>query len=456
MIKSFKHISTKTKLLIFTLVLIILPSSILALLGFRSIEDIGLRLKENYQGMARLMRERMEDDLLELEATFLQDMSTKIWNNDIQTLMVKLNQIQDQYAFISDVFLMDSEGRVIHPYVTLGVKASLPPGQGQTSGIIDRLITQGERYEFVEKDYLNAIHFYKQAAEQTSSRQMRSFISLFVARCYSKKKNYLKAKETYLELCENSKNLQTPNGTPIHIIGLSQLSETYGALGQQKDEYRTLLKLYEELISTSGEFESYDFQLQAVKEALSRISQNQNLEEKELVRLSELEEQERQQSERIDYLQLVQRNLLPRLNPSPAASNALTTLKSNTPLSHIAQDSNGTSYQIRYMILSSSDGKKTSRILAYQIDKKFVLTELLSNLEKKGASQDNVQIGIFSQEESLVPPTEASSPERTLAFESFSEFFPWWKLVLFDKDGKTVELLVRKEKQVSLPTSRTS
>jgi len=181
---------------------------------------------------------------------------------------------------------------------------------------------------------------------------------------------------------------------------------------------------------------------------LDQISQMHVWEKKDLVRLDELREEETIQMERYSYLQLVQRALLPQLNSNLVIDNKGETQSSRLPVRQVVKDSEGTSHQIGYMPLSSSRGQTTRQFLVYEIDEEFVLTKLLSDIEKKGDLGKNVRIGIFSEEESLVYPSTAPSPARAIASVNLSQFFPWWRLMLFDNKGKTVERMVRKEKQL--------
>ncbi len=448
MINQIKHISAKTKILIFALLLIILPSAILGYLGFKSIEDRGLRLKDNYQGLARLLRDNIEDELLNFEGTFLRDITTKNWNKDVLTIKHQLSQTQDQHPSINEIFLMDTEGAVIHPKITLSVRGAMQPEQVIIQASKNELIQSGERYEFKEKNYPIAMVYYKKAMEQATSRQLRSYTRLLVGRCYFKMKNYQKAAQEFRKLLEESGDVQTPGGTPLKIVCLSQLSETYALLGQDQTQRHTLLDLYEGLISTPMGFDSYDFYLQTVKTKLEQASQMHDWGKEDLVRLDELKKEETNQMGRVRYLQLIQTDILSQLKSEPAFNSKENAQGSRLPVRYTVKDIEGKSYQIGYVPLSSPQGQTAGRILVYQIDKEFVLTKLLSDIEKKGNLGYNIQLGIFSEEESLLYPAKTPSPPRALAAESFSQFFPSWRLVLFDKMGKTVELIVRKEKRL--------
>jgi signal transduction histidine kinase/tetratricopeptide (TPR) repeat protein len=446
MIKQLKNISAKTKILLFALILIILPSGILGYFGFKSIENRGLRLKENYRGMARLMRDKLEGELLNLESSFLRDIMNKEWNRDFQTIKQLLGQIREQHPLVGEIFIMDAEGSMIHPNLALNAEPLIQTGQERIQAGRNDLINLGEREEFIKRDYPSALRYYQQAMRQAASDPLRSYVRMFVARCYFKMKNIKKAEEEYHKLLELSEEVQSPDGTPLKIIGLIQLSETYAFLGEEKTQLNTLFALYEELISAPEGFKGYDFYLETVKNELSQISQSLVFEKSDLNRLEKLKTEEKAQMERVRYLRSVRQALNPQLNFNAVTDDKTQASISGHPSRHMTWNLDGKSYQVGYISLSSSGVQTRPRVLVYQFDEEFVLTKLLSGIEKKGELGEKIHIGIISEEESLVSPLKIAPPPQALAVENLSQFFPWWRLVLFDKDRKNVEDIVRREK----------
>ncbi len=447
MLKQFKHISAKTKILIFALLLIIIPSGFLGFLGFNSIEDRGLKLKENYRGLVQLLKDKLEGSLLSLEKSFLQDITSQYWDQDVNTIQHQLDQTQEQHPFIGDIFIMDAEGEMIHPDVILEAKPEAQSLQSIQAGIKES-IDSGERSEFVNRDYPAAIRQYSQAMEQALSPQLRSYARMLVARCYFKMKNYQKAEEQYTRLVEEGEIARSSDGTPLKIIGLSQLSETYALLEQDQDKYHTLLELYGELIALPESFDSYDFYLQNVKNELNQITQSQDWDKSDLDRLENLREEEAAQFERVLTLRSVQRALLPRLDSLRVIDSNVPDASVDVTGRHLVQNSDRSPYQIGYVLLPPSKQQTGRQVLVYQIDKEFVLTELLSDTEINANIGNNLQLGIYSEEEPLAYPSTAPPSPQALSSVVFTQFFPSWRLALFDKKGKTVEHTVRKEKQL--------
>jgi signal transduction histidine kinase len=448
MIRQLRQVSVKTKILQFALILIILPSGILGYFGFRAIENRGFRLKENYQGMVRLMRDKLETQLLELERIFLQDVSNKNWDQDVQTIKNLLNQIQEKHSIIEELFIMDSDGRIFHPKIILyadGLNRSELLG---LQAVSNEFIELGERSEFIADDCPAALRYYEQAMEQADSDQFRFYARMLVARCYFKMKNYVRAEAEYRLLFEQSGKNRSPEGTPFKIIGLNQLAEMYASLGEEKNKLETLIALYEELIDSPGAFESFDFYLETVKSELTQISQELELEPSDLSRLEKLREEEQIQMARARYLRLVYKFLFPQLDFNAAIDDKAQTQISVLPPHYTIQDSGRKMYRVGYTFLPSSSAQTGQQVLVYRFDEDWRLTEFLSDIGEESGLGEKVQVGIVNEEGSLVYPTETASPALALASTNLLQFFPQWRLVLFDKKGKNVEYIVRREKQL--------
>ncbi|MGD8538274.1 MAG: ATP-binding protein [Candidatus Aminicenantes bacterium] len=444
----FTDISTKTKILMLAILLVILPSGFLGYLGFRSIEYRGFRLKSNYQGIVQLLKEKMDGTLISHERRFLQDMMSQNWDEEIEIIQNQLGQILKQDLFVGDVFLMDVEGRIIHPEVILNTKAAAQQSLSGIQSLRNELINSGERYELSEKNYPMAIRLYRQAIKLTTSHQIRSYAHMLIARCYIKMQNYIKAEEEYIHLTEDGKNVYSSDGTPLRIIGLFQLSEAYGFLGQDQKKCRSLLELYRELISTPWGFDSYDFYMQTVKDELNQIVRSNEWDKEDLIHWGNLKKDEEVQSARVRHLEAVQRNLLLRMGDVSTAESRDPNPSAELTARHLLLNSNGSSVSIGYIPLPLSNSKKDQQVLVYQVDEEFVMTDLLSNTENNANLGNNIRLGLYMGEESLAHPSAIPPPQQALASTSLSQFFPSWSLVLFDKKGKSVEQIVRKEKQL--------
>ena len=433
-LKKFQQISAKTKILLFSLILIILPSGFLGYLGYKSIEDRELHLKDNYIRLTRLLRDQLEGKLGSLEGDFIRDMEAYDWSPDVPEIQSQLRRIQGQFPIIGEIFLVDSQGAIIHPdvfMISLSFKQSRSlPDQALNSSFV----SSGERFEFIENNYSQALGSYRRAMEQAASIHVQAYLRMLIARCYFKMNNYPQAVENYGRLAETNVDVRSTDGTPLKIIGLSQLVDCFSRLGQNQDHYQAQLSLYEELISTPHGFDSYDFYLQIVKDGLMQLSQQADWENGYQIQLDKLKEKEIRQLQVVSYLELSKRTVMEQINTESSFSR------------EIIQDEEGKSFQVACVTLSPSNPQAPDYQLVYEIDKDFVLANVLPEV----GSEENIggrnRVGIVYEEESLVFPQETPAPSLGLASENLVQYFPWWELVLFDTTGKTVEDIIRREK----------
>lgn len=442
-------VSAKTKIILFALLLIVLPSCFLGYLGFRSIENRGLQLKDSYRGLARILRDQLEGELGRLEENFLREVSMDEWSGDVPSIQRRLASMVEKTPLISDAFLLDSEGNVIHSRLHLEASA-----RGRSEGRIvelesGELISAGERCEFVERNLGKALGFYQTAWEDASSPGHRNYICLLIARCYFKQKQYARAADEYRHLLKAGRSDRSLDGTPFRIIGLSRLADIDAALGNHKQRGEALLILHEELISNYKGFNSYDFYLETAKEQLSEVSRLSGWSPQDGERRQNLEQEETRQEQRALFLERAKQILLPQVtslspwNPDTSEQSPADSLRS------VIQDAEGKPQQIACSALSPPTGRAYPLYLAYCFDQEFALSQLVPEIEKNGGLSASIRVGIARSGESLVNSPGSPPQLAFLAADNLIRFFPWWSIVLYDEKGKTFDQIIGKQKVFS-------
>jgi signal transduction histidine kinase len=446
MIGRLKHVSARTKILLFAFLFIILPSGILGYLGFRSIGNRGLSLKENYRSMARLMRDELEGEISNLEGRFVREILDQEWTPDTQAAQLLLARVRERHPAIGETFIVGTDGSLIHPefYLEAGVPRRGEPGRVLTSR--DSFIEQGERYEFAELDYPSAARSYEEAARRAASPELRTYARLLLGRCYFKMKNYAKAGEQYRILSEQSQEARSSDGTPLMIIGLFRLAETYAFLGEGDNEVKTLLALYEELSLGPRGFESREFYLESVRTDLDGIFQERVLGKSEQDRWNNLKLEAEARTEKIDHVEEARQALLSQPDLDAISNDRAVPGPEPGLTSHLTlRDEDGMPRWLGYVFLPSREILPVRRILAFEIDKGYVLTELFPGLAGGGEAGENVRAALLTEAGPLTPLPQAPPPAQALADERLSEYFPGWSLALFDNGGKSIDQLVRGE-----------
>src|SRR4030042_2365746 len=151
-------------------------------------------------------------------------------------------------------------------------------------------------------------------------------------------KDYSRAGEQYRILSEQGQEARSSDGTPLKIIGLFRLAETYASLGEGDNEVKTLLALFEELSLGPGGFESREFYLESVRADLDRIFQGRVLGKSEQDRWDRLKLGDKARTGRIGRLEGARQALLSPLDLG--ASNS-------APASHLTtRDEDGTPHRL--------------------------------------------------------------------------------------------------------------
>jgi signal transduction histidine kinase/tetratricopeptide (TPR) repeat protein len=448
MIRRFKNVSARTKILLFAFLFIIVPSGILGYLGFRSIGNRGVTLKENCRSMARLMREEFEGELAGLESRFVREALDQEWTGSSQEARLLLGELRNRHPAIAEAFLVDSDGSLIHSQFSLEVGNS---GRKEAAGARarrDSVIVRGERYEFADLNYPMAARSYLEAVRRAASPDDRLYARLLLGRCYFKMKEYSKAGEQYRILSEQSLDTRGSDGTPLKIIGLFRLAETYAAVGDEGRELQTLLALFEELSLGPGGFESRDFYLESVRADLNRIFQAGIPGKDERGRWERLKAGDKARTEEIHRLEGIRQTLLAQLDLAalPNGEKAGSPEPDSSPAAHLTiRSEDGTPGRVSYVFLHSKTESSRRRILAYEFDETFVLTELFPRLASKREAGDNVRLGLYGAAGPLSSVPDSPPPARALAVENLAEYFPGWSLALFDSRGQSIDQIVRRE-----------
>jgi signal transduction histidine kinase len=445
-IKGFKDVSPRTKILLFALLFIIVPSGILGYLGFRSIGNRGLSLKENYRSMARLMRDELQGELANIEDRFLREALDLEWTQDARASRLLLAGLRERHPDIGEAFILGAGGVLIHPEYYLEAGIARRGELARARAAQNSFIARGERYELAELDYAAAARSYKEAIRRAATPDLRSYARLLLGRCYFKMKDYAGAAEQYRVLSEQSDEARSSDGTPLRIIGLFRLAETYASLGRGDDEVHTLLALFEELSLGSGGFESWDFYLESVRADLDSIFKNRELGKSERDSWDSLKLEAEARTKKIGRLEELRQALLSRLDLYAPLNDTSGSAQGSALSSHVTvSDPDGTSRRFGYMYLPYGEDLPGRRVLAYEVDRRYVLTDLFPRLAGGGEAGENIRAALLSEAGPLTSLPEGPPPAQALAAESLSENFPGWRLALFDSRGKSIDEVVRGE-----------
>jgi signal transduction histidine kinase len=88
--------------------------------------------------------------------------------------------------------------------------------------------------------------------------------------------------------------------------------------------------------------------------------------------------------------------------------------------------------------------------LGYQFNKDYILSTLFPGILTSVELGKDVFVGILGDKDSLLYIQHNNPVSNYLVADNFSKLFVNWKVALYDKEGKSIEQLVGKEKQLYL------
>jgi signal transduction histidine kinase len=447
MLNSLKHISPKTKILFVVFILILLPGAILSYLGLQSIDQSAENLRTKYLGTLNLVRDKLENEIIQLEEnlrnSLIEVFPTIAQDNDLKEL---LRTAESDNPGFEHLFLINTDGGLISSTVALGwKKLRNPPAINNTQ--IMELVKFAEKAEYINKDIVNAIALYKKALIYAISRAERSLLLSRIGRCYFKIGEIQKGINEYKKILRVGNEEFTIGNVPASIVALSQIAGGYETLNVSNKQLNFLMQLYRRLLEKPWDLSGGDF-LYYLKIVSSKIQtldlpeSNFNAPGKDI---EDLIKQESKLLEEIRFIEFVYQDIVQEIS-SALRSKSFSELRPQ----HIFRKENGKTIQLGYIKLPYASQHTQLLALGYQIKEEYILSKVLSELSTRIDLGRDVFVGILNESDSLIYPGKDHTITNYLVAANFSKLFVDWKVALFDQDGKSIEELVGRKRQVSI------
>ena len=447
MIKYLKHINPRTKILFFAIILIMLPGAIISYLGLQSINQKAENLRTKYSGTVSLVQDKLENELIQLEENLRNRVFGQFPGNDKNTdLKIWLRNIESEYSAFKHLFLVNSGGGLISTSVSFGWNKQPVSNPLINPQAVDNLNT-AEKAEFIRKDFVDAIRFYQKALIQTTSSQEKVLLLSPIGRCYFKMGKYKEGINEYKKILDFDNEGITLGSVPAEIVALSQITDGYEALKNNKEQYNVTLELYQRLINHPWDLSGGEY-LYYLKSARTKIlsfegpysiinSTERNIEE--------LKNKEKNILEQVQFLKLINQNIVAEIE-----SDIKLGISSDLQTRHTSLVENNSMLQFGYFILPSAFQQSQLVAMAYQIEKNYILSDLFPEILASVELGRDVYVGILNENDSLLYIRNNRPLTNYLVAENFSQLFINWRLALFDSNGKSIDQLVGRERQLYL------
>ena len=439
------HIAPKTKILFVAFILVLFPCAIISYLSLQSIRQKAENLRTKYSGTVNLVRDKLENEVTRFETNLRNSVIELTPESDNAAILKAwLRNTESENPAFKNLFLINSDGGLISSSLSLGwnkIKEA-PASLNQKAAAI---FNMAEKTEFIRKDYTESIRLYRQALASSSSSQERALLMSRIGRCYFKMGEYRKSIDEYKNIPELENDEITIGNVPASIVALSQINDCYEALKTDKEQYNTTVELYQHLLDQPWDLEGGEY-LYYLKTISARIRRPELSDGNVFAAERKIEDlliREEKLLKVIRIIEFIYKNMLSEIESELSQGSS-----SELQVHNISREVNDSVFQLSFFKLPSSFQRFRLLALAYHLKKEYILSDLFPEILASVELGKDVFVGILGENDSLLYLQHDLPVSRYLVAENFSQQLTGWKVALFDPDGKTIEQLTGKEKQL--------
>jgi signal transduction histidine kinase len=442
-----KHIHQKTKILLFAFILILIPGAIISYLSLKSINQKAENLEIKYSGTVRLVRDKLESEILRLESNLRNNVIESFPESDnAAELNSWLQNLESDNPALKNLFLVDTDGGLISSSVSLAwhkITGSRPALNKQTT----TAFKMAENAEFIRKNLIEAITLYRKVLSSAKSSPERILALSRIGRCYFKLGDYNKAAREYIKILELGNSDVMIGEVPASIVALSQISECYKALKAYKEKYDVVLQLYKQLLDhpwdlQGGEYLYYLKSADAELHNLAGSGINVNSSE---WNIEDMTIRGDRMFEHIRFIELIHQDIL-----SLVESDLRTGSHSESPSQNISREEGDSTLQLGFSTLPLTFQQYQLLAVGYQFENEYLLSYLFPEILTSVELGKDVFVGILGEKDSLLFIQQNLPISNYLVAENFNQLFVSWQVALFDGSGKSIEQLTRNERVLYL------
>jgi len=439
------HIFSNTKIAIIGFLLILIPCIILIFLDYQAINKNKTTVRTNYEFTTDLIRDKIEQEVLKQEEKLsvgLNDLAAKL--GSISNLKLWLTAAETNNPLIENSFILKQDGGIISNLISSQWnKNKIESSQVSKYALSD--FTQAENIEFIEKDYTKAANIYTRSLNNANSKDSVLLINR-IARCYFHNHDFDRAIKEYKHLLDFKSIDFTIASIPASVVALSQIAEVYNSTHQYGKRFIILLSLYDKLVDKPWDTneEVYFYFLRSVSDEVQSNFEKYNFNNSLSRIFNNLKKKELNIYAQAHFNNTISKKVLQKIDF--LLNNQI---HDKTQLQHLQYQDNDSTLFIGYFFLHSLLQKSEPSVFGFQIKTGYILTNILPEIIKNIELGNNISPGIVNENDKLLYPNFKAGELHYITAKNFSQIFPSWKIVLFNREGKSLDQLIYKEKQQS-------
>ncbi len=311
---------------------------------------------------------------------------------------------------------------------------------------LSSIFLRAEKVEFIDKNYSSAINLYAKALTNSISLQEKALILSRIGRNYYKLQYFEKGIIEYTKILELGEQSLTIGNIPASIVALYQIGEGYKKLSMAQNYASTIVELYQYLLDHPWDLSGgeYLFYLKSTMAEIREIESSIKISNAETGILDEMRNHEERIVEQAMYIHLLEGEILEEFDSD------LRHLTSSEIKHKIYQTGEDSAIEIGYFSIPQTFPQHYLKALVFQFNEHYLLTELFPRVLSKVELGKDITVGILNEQDSLLYLQDNHHVSRYLVAENYTQFFPTWKVALFEKSGKSLEQLAGRERSLYL------
>lgn len=442
-----KHIHQKTKIFFFAFLLILIPGAIISYLSLQSINEKAENLGTKYTGTVRLVRDKLEGEILRLEANLRNNVIESFPESDNAVeLKLWLQNVESDNPAIKNLFLVNDDGGLISSSVSLGWH-KIPGSRAILNPLAAAEFKMAEKAEFIRKNLTEAIRLYRKALSASKSSPERILILSQIGRCYFKLRDYNNAIKEYKKILEFGTSDVTIGEVPASIVALFQISDCYRARKAYNDKYLVDLQLYKQLLDHPWDLlgGEYLYYLKSARAEVENLGDSGVTIHSSEWNISDLMIRGKQMLDHIRFMELIYQSIM-----SEITSDLRTGSHSESPSQYISLEEGNSTQQLGFSKLPQAFQHYQLLAVGYQFKNEYILLHLFPEILTSVELGIDVFVGILGKNDSLLYIQQNLPISNYLVAENFNQIYVNWQVALFDGTGKSIEQLTRNERVLYL------
>jgi signal transduction histidine kinase len=429
----------RRKILLHFLLGIGLPSVLLAYLAFRGIQnDIALLERERlnaHQALARQIAASFDEQLAAIETIFLDSAAED---------QVSPAYAQSEPVSIEAAFLLDPNGRIRYLSPKL---LFVPDGSAEQSP--DKspppALVSGQRYEFRQNRYHEAMANYRQAFADAPDRTAQAQALSALARVQKKSDRLQDARASYTTLAQDYGNVRI-GALPAELTARLELGTLSLAMGDSDGTAERLLRLYEDLVHGVWTLErsQYTFIAQELQGRINKILARNGAAETREARFEGLQSERGKREKTTARLLTFQENAgaalrarISRGTESPRNSSKRFTL-----------DIGAGSYLVSLAGDTKADTDHAGEIRGLLFDSRHLRDTLLRPIVEQHIAGQDIHWVVQGRDGEILLGSDAPATDAQTVRASLVGDFPPWSIELYQRRPNLWETLLTSRRGV--------